>query len=284
MLPKEADEPGFADLHIHTKHSDGACTVDEVLQMAAERGLGVISITDHDNVDAYPAAVERGTQLGIDVITGVELSCNIGQTDIHVLGYAIDTDNPTLRSKLQEMRDARFVRARRIVEKLNSLGMDLRFESVLKVAGAAAIGRPHIAMAMMQEELIYSFREAFDRCIGYDSPAYVEKMQISPPEVFQLILQAGGIPVLAHPGVTKVDEHIAQFVRDGLMGIEVMHSDSSSAGERFYRQLAEKYGLLLTGGSDFHTPAPHGRGEVGWPRVPIQYARALRNGRTVLVD
>jgi predicted metal-dependent phosphoesterase TrpH len=256
--------------------------VDEVLQLAAERSLGVVSITDHDNVDAYPAAVEKGAQLGIEVIPGVEISSNIGRTDIHILGYGIDTENRELRLSLQDMKEARYIRARRIVENLNALGIDLRFETVLKIAGNGAIGRPHIAAAMMQEELIYSFREAFDRCIGYDSPAYVEKMQISPAEVFQLVTQAGGIPVLAHPGVTKVDEHIPQFVRDGLLGIEVLHSESAPAAERFYRQIARKHGLLMTGGSDFHSPLHHGRAEMGWPRVPASFARALKGDRAAV--
>lgn len=281
MLPRDEDSYCI-DLHIHTKHSDGSCTVDEVLQMAAERSLGVVSITDHDNVDAYPAALEKGAQLGIEVIPGVEISSNIGRTDIHILGYYIDTENSALRARLNDMKKARYTRAQRIVENLNALGIDLRFETVLKIAGNAAIGRPHIAAAMVQEELIYSFREAFDRCIGYDSPAYVEKLQISPADVFQLIIQAGGVPVLAHPGVTKVDEQIPQFVRDGLQGLEVLHSETAPAAERFYRQIARKHGLLMTGGSDFHSPMHHGKAELGWPRVPASFARALKGDRAAL--
>jgi predicted metal-dependent phosphoesterase TrpH len=178
------------------------------------------------------------------------------------------------------MKDARFVRAQRIVQNLNHQGIDLRFDTVLKIAGDAAIGRPHIAAAMLQEELIYSFREAFENNIGYDSPAYVEKLKIRPSEVFELVRQAGGIPVLAHPVVTKVDELIPQFIRDGLMGIEVVHSESSPAAERYYRQLARRNGLLITGGSDFHTTA-HSRLEIGYPRVPLSMIDALRTACAV---
>jgi predicted metal-dependent phosphoesterase TrpH len=278
MLDKPSDDGRYVDLHIHTKHSDGTCTVEEVLQTAVEHGLQAISITDHDCIDAYPRALELGARMGIEVIPGVELSCDLEGVDIHVLGYCIDVENGPLCAKLREMKDARFVRARRIVENLNNMGMDLRFETVLKIAGDAAIGRPHIAAAMLQEELIYSFREAFDSSIGYDSPAYVDKLKIKPAEVFQLIRQAGGVPVLAHPAVTRVDEHIAQFIRDGLMGIEAMHSESSPAAERFYRQLARRNGLLVTGGSDFHTTA-HSRLEIGHPRVPASFALALKGER-----
>lgn len=275
MESRFIDDGKYVDLHIHTKHSDGTCTVEEVLATAAERQLSSVSITDHDCIDAYPRAFAAGEQLGVEVIPGVELSCYLGGVDIHVLGYCFDVHNAALRSKLQEMKDARYVRARKMVENLNRQGIDLRFETVLKIAGDAAIGRPHIAAAMLQEELIYSFREAFEKSIGYDSPAYVDKLRIEPKEVFRLILDAGGTPVLAHPAVTGVDEHIPQFVRDGLMGIEVIHSENSPAAERYYAQIARKHNLLVTGGSDFHTSA-HSRLEIGTPRVPHSLARALQ--------
>ena len=280
MLPNENENAEYIDLHIHSNHSDGACSVDEILHMAGERGLAAIAITDHDCIDAYPQAVVQGAAMGIEVIPGVEISSNIGQCDIHILGYGFDTSNATLRARLHEMKEARYARAKKMVENLNRLGMDLRFETVLKIAGNAAIGRPHIATAMLQEELIYSFREAFDRCIGYDSPAYVEKMPIAPAEVFRLILDAGGIPVLAHPAITQVDECIPQFVRDGLMGIEAIHSEVAPATERFYTEIARKHDLLITGGSDFHSPSRYGRGELGHPRVPASFAEALKNQRT----
>jgi len=278
MSAKPPEDAKYVDLHIHTKHSDGTWTAEEVLRCAAQRGLEAVSITDHDCVDAYPAAFDIAADLDIELIPGVEISCDLNGVDIHILGYCIDVQNPALLQKLQEMKRARYERARQMVENLNRQGIDLRFETVLRIAGEGAIGRPHIAAAMLQEELIYSFREAFDTCIGYDSPAYVDKLKIDPHEVFQLITQAGGAPVLAHPAITRVDEHIPQFVRDGLKGIEVLHSDSSSSAERYYRKIAAKHSLLITGGSDFHANA-HGRAEVGVPRVPASLIAALRNGR-----
>lgn len=280
MPGQPTDDAKYIDLHIHTNHSDGTCAVDEVVRIAAERGLRAIAITDHDCIAAYPRALELGQELGVEVLTGVELSSDLNGVDIHVLGYCFDIENEALQDKLREMRDARFVRARKMVENLNRQGIDLRFETVLKVAGDAAIGRPHIATAMLQEELIYSFREAFDSYIGYESTAYVDKLKIRPQEVFTLIREAGGIPVLAHPVVTRVDEHIPQFIRDGLMGIEVYHTESSPAAERFYRQLARKNDLLMTGGSDFHSPA-HSRLGIGHPRVPASLADSLRESQTV---
>jgi|WetSurMetagenome_2_1015567.scaffolds.fasta_scaffold00108_40 3',5'-nucleoside bisphosphate phosphatase len=265
----------YVDLHIHTKFSDGTHPVEDILAAASARKLKAVSITDHDCIDAYPAAQDLGATLGIEVIPGVELSSEIGGVDIHVLGYFMDINNPQLIAKLAELKKARFVRAQRIVENLNRQGIDLRFETVLNIAGSAAIGRPHIAAALLKEELVYSFREAFDKFIGYDSPAYVEKLNMLPGEVFRLILGAGGVPVLAHPGVTKVDERIPQFITEGLQGIEVFHSEHGDAAARHYLGYCRKHGLAYTGGSDFHN-GNQSKSEVGVPKVPYGAVESLR--------
>ena len=264
------------DLHIHTTFSDGIKTVSEVLEEASIRHLKAISITDHDCTDAYPYAVELGAKLGIEVIPGVELSSEIEGTDIHILGYFIDPNHPVFIQKLLEMKEARYLRAQKIVKNLNNQGIDLRFETVLSVAGVGAIGRPHIAAAMMKEELVYSFREAFDKFIGYGLPAYVEKLKMHPKEVFDLIKNAGGIPVLAHPGVTKVDERIPEFIRDGLMGIEVYHTEHPGTLERFYLRIAKKHHLAFSGGSDFHNHNQN-RSEIGSPSVPYTAVASLKD-------
>lgn len=275
MLSETTSNRKYVDLHIHTIFSDGSSTVKEVFEAASAKGLKAISITDHDCTDAYPLSFELGSELGIEVIPGVELSSEIEGTDIHVLGYYIDPNNPTLAKKLSEMKDARYHRAQKIVENLNLQGIDLRFETVLSIAGVGAIGRPHIAAAMLKEELVYSFREAFEKYIGYGSPAYVEKLKMHPKEVFDLIKQAGGIPVLAHPGVTQVDERIPEFIRDGLLGIEVYHTEHPSSAERHYARIAKKHHLAVTGGSDFHS-SNHNRSEIGVPQVPYLTVKSLK--------
>lgn len=264
------------DLHIHTVHSDGTSTVKEIIDVAYQRGLAAISITDHDCTDAYPLALELGAAVGLEVIPGVELSSEVDGNDIHVLGFYIDPENPAFSSKLKEMKDARYVRAQKIVSNLNEQGIDLRFDTVLSIAGVGAIGRPHIAAAMLKEELVYSFREAFDKYIGYGLPAYVEKLKMSPKNVFDLIKNAGGVPVLAHPGVTQVDERIPEFVRDGLMGIEVFHTEHPSCAERHYMRLARKHNLAFTGGSDFHNNN-HNKSEIGSTSVPYLTVNTLKD-------
>jgi len=276
MQPETDAAKKNVDLHIHTTFSDGSCSLREVLCMASAKGLKAVSITDHDCTDAYPIASEIGESMGIEVIPGVELSSEIqGGIDIHVLGYYVDFRNPAFIAKIREMKEARYLRAQKIVSNLNKLGIDLRFDTVLAIAGEGAIGRPHIAYAMLKEELVFSFREAFDKHIGYNSPAYVEKLKMSPKEVFDLIRSAGGVPVLAHPGVTGVDERIQEFIRDGLMGIEVSHSEHPDAAIRHYMKLCRKNNLAFTGGSDFHN-SHHNKVEIGHPRVLYSAVESLK--------
>jgi hypothetical protein len=266
----------YVDLHIHTIHSDGSSTVAEVFEAAATKGLAAVSITDHDCIDAYPAALELGSQMDIEVVPGVELSSEFEGFDLHILGYFIDYTNPRLTGILKEMKEARFLRAKKMVDNLNRAGIDLRFETVLSMAGVGSIGRPHIAAAMLKEELVYSFREAFEKYLGYGLPAYVEKYKMKPKEVFDLIKEAGGVPVLAHPGVTKIDERLPEFIRDGVLGLEAYHTEHTSASQQNYIKIARKNGLAITGGSDFHN-ANHNKSEIGVPRVPFSTLKSLKD-------
>jgi predicted metal-dependent phosphoesterase TrpH len=265
----------YVDLHIHSSFSDGTCSIRELCESACAKNLRAIAITDHDCTAGYPEAYNLGRECGLEVITGVELSSEINGVDIHILGYGMDITHPAFAAKLAEMKEARYERAKKIVANLNRMGLDLRFETVLNVAGQASIGRPHIATAMLREELVYSFREAFDKYIGYESPAYVGKLLMSPKNVFDLIRTAGGLPVLAHPGVTKVDERIAAFANEGLAGIEVYHSEHQPEIQKHYKKIAQKHNLFITGGSDFHS-ATHVRAELGHPAIPYEIVEKLR--------
>lgn len=277
MIHNFEEEKGNVDLHIHTRHSDGANSVDEILDIAVKKGLSAISITDHDTLGAYPYALEEGRKKGLEVITGIELSCELKGKDIHILGYFIDHENEELNRVLKQMRKARLERAEKIVKNLNHQGVDLRFETVLRFAGEGAIGRPHIATALLHEELVYSFREAFDKYIGYDCPAYEDKLQLEPAAVFNLIKQAGGVPILAHPGVTQVDELLPELIKEGLAGLEVYHSEHSWPARRHYANICRKNHLLFTGGSDFHclTHRPN-QVEVGDPELRYSLLKGLK--------
>jgi len=266
----------YVDLHIHTRCSDGVVAPEEIPHLAFEVGLEVVAITDHDAVDGIERAFAGNGYDGLEIVPGVELSATAGGADVHVLGYYIDWQDRTLLEWIAFFRQKRLERARRMVEKLRALGMDLCFETVLEMANGAAVGRPHVADALVKEELIGSYGEAFARYIGYDGPAYFPKVAISPAEAIRLIRGVGGIPVLAHPGTVQRDEWIPSMVRDGLMGIEVFHPMHSPIVRRYYEALAIKHGVIRTGGSDYHGEG-RGRAQIGCECVPRWMAENLRN-------
>jgi len=272
----------YVDLHIHTRCSDGTSTPEEIPILASQAGLEGVAITDHDAVDGIERAIAGNSSNGLEIIPGVELSTTLGGADIHILGYYIDWRDRTLLEWIALFREKRLERARKIVEKLRTLGLDLRFDTVLEVADGAAIGRPHIADALVKEELIRFYGEAFARYIGYDGPAYFSKYAISPTEAIQLIRRGGGIPVLAHPGSVHRDECIPAMVRDGLMGIEVFHPIHPPVVRRHYEALAIKHGILRTGGSDYHGDG-RGRAQIGCECVPGWMAEKLRNVKKTMI-
>lgn len=271
----EQKREAHVDLHIHSKFSDGNFSIEEIIEKSFHAKLKVISITDHDCIDAVAPTFELGKSLNIEVVPGVELSTELNGKDIHVLGYYLDYTHPVLLKKLDEFKKARFLRAKHMVERLNKMGLDLHFETVKEIAGKAAFGRPHIADALLKEELVNSFREAFEKYIGYDSPAYVEKMKFLPKEAFALIRDAGGVPILAHPQVTNCDENIPQFVEDGCMGLEVWHSEQSTESQDRYLKYCKENKLVYTGGSDCHG-SRKGRPMIGSVKVPYECVELLK--------
>jgi len=206
--------------------------------------------------------------MGIEVVSGVELSCVLDGKDVHILGYFIDCENKRFIDALEEMRNTRYYRAKKIVRNLNEMGLDLRFETVLRFAGGESIGRPHIAEALIHEEYAYSHREAFERYLGYHCPAYVDKLQLTPLDAFGLIKDAGGVSVMGHPGITGIDHLIPELAQQGLCGLEVYHSEQNPTQQKHYLEICRQYNLLYTGGSDFHRKTR--TREIGEP--PIRYS------------
>lgn len=240
-----------ADLHIHTNFSDGFYSPKEIVSMAKKRGLETISITDHDNVSALHEAIKYGEEIGIEVIPGVEISSDIKDKEIHILGYFIDIDSQELEHYLNFFREERLKRAIRIVNNLNSMGLPLRIEDVLEKSKNSAVGRPHIAQAMLEKKLISSYYEAFNKFIGNGGPAYEKKVHLSPQSAFKIINDAGGLSFIAHPGYME-QSLLKELIDQGVDGIEVIHSSHSHDQVRFYRGIVNEYFLLESGGSDFH--------------------------------
>ena len=239
------------DLHSHTNYSDGFNSPRELIDKAKLKGIEILSITDHDNLAAIEEASEYGRQVGVEIIPGVEISSDIMDREIHILGYFVEPGNPEIERYLEFFRAERLKRADRIVRKLNTLGISLKLEDVLKISRNSAVGRPHIAQAMVEGGFINSYYEAFNKYIGNGCVAYEKKVHISPRSAFKIISDAGGLSFIAHPGI--MPEHILkELIESGVDGIEVIHPSHSQQLVKFYRGIANEYFLLESGGSDYH--------------------------------
>ncbi len=245
------------DLHVHTTASDGTLSPAAVVCYAQNRGLEAIAVTDHDTVAGLAEAVAAGSQLGFEVVPGVEISAEFPSGALHILGYYIDFTNASLLHRLSVLQNARAERNPKIVCKLQALGVDISFEEVVQEAGGGLVGRPHFAQVLLKKGYVKSLQEAFDKFLKKGAPAYEEKFRFPPKEALSMILDAGGIPVLGHPVTLHCNgDQLAAQVREwkqqGLQGIEVYYSDHDAAQTGQYLTLARTCGLIATGGSDFH--------------------------------
>lgn len=243
--------PGF-DMHIHTKASDGVLEVDEIMKLAEQSGLEGIAITDHDTVGSLDRALALSKENDFLVIPGIELSTEFAKKEVHILGYLFNYHLPWVTEKLEQLQRDRVTRILKMVDKLNQLGYDVDKREVQAIAGNGSIGRPHIAYVLRQKGYISSLQDAFQHLIGIGCPAYVPRFKLSPVEAVKFIREAKGVPVMAHPGLSQLDYLIPILRDEGLMGLEVYHPDHSYEEEERYLQLATKYKLIVTGGSDFH--------------------------------
>ena len=268
----------FVDLHVHTNASDGTSLPDEVYGRALKAGLAAFSITDHDTLDGFSQIKNLVVPDKIELVPAVELSGLLKGEDIHILGYLIDPENQILVQKLQELKLARKNRAASMVEKLNKLGLDLSMVRVQQLAGHSTIGRPHIADALLKNGLTTSYDEAFHKYIGVDGPAYEPKKYMSAQQAIDLIHSAGGVAVLAHPGVLNRDDLIVDLLEMQLDGIEAFHCQHDGYLTNHYIQTAKKYGLAYSGGSDCHG-LRRGRLLLGTVKVPYHCLIMLRQAQ-----
>ena len=244
-----------ADLHCHTTASDGLLSPAELVQLAAQVGLKGIGITDHDTIQGWQEAEEAGANYHIQILKGIELNTNWDGKEVHILGYELDSSSDYLTDKLRDLRNAREERILKILGRFKDLGIKIAFDEVQQFAQGESIGRPHIAQALIERGYVRDVKEGFDRYIGIGAPAYIPSYKLTPEEGIHLIREAQGVAVLAHPGVLRLEEGIPDWVKAGLQGIEVRHSQHSPDDEKKYLQIAQEYRLLTTGGSDFHGEA-----------------------------
>lgn len=280
---EEYANKGYADLHTHTCASDGVGAPGDNVRLAYEAGLRALAITDHDTVAGLEEALEAGRRLGVAVVPGVEISTVAAGKDIHVLGYYIRRDDPVLLERLRELRGVRQRRNDMLLERLGRLGLPLSMEEVLAHREGSGlekdtIGRPHIAMAMIAKGYVSSQKEAFQHYLGQGGAAYVNPPRIAPETAIQWIHEAGGAAVLAHPGLYGDDDLVEKLAASGLDGIEAYHSDHSEADAKRYADLAGRYGLAVTAGSDYHGER-NGvvfHGPLGSRSAPLQVLEELQ--------
>lgn len=266
-----------ADLHTHSCASDGRLRPAELVTAAYRVGLNVIAITDHDCVEGIDPALEAARNLSnMTVIPGVEVSTDVPRGEVHILGYFIDHHDPGLLTTLEKLRASRLARAQKMVAKLGELGLPVDWDRVLEFAGDGAIGRPHIAQAMLERCYITSLREAFDKYLGRQGPAYVEREKITPSEAVQLIVKASGLPVLAHPAdIEGLEQMIPKLQKAGLIGIEVYYGGYPAKVKGYLASLCQKFNLIPCGGSDYHGLDESNETPLGGVGVPEDGVRQL---------
>ena len=265
------------DLHVHTTASDGRYGPTEIVRRAAKLGLTVLAITDHDTVDGIPEALDAAREFSeLEVIPGVEINTDVPSGEAHVLGYFIDYTHPELLSVLRDMRASRQERAQKMVAKLGELGMPLEWDRVRELASTEAIGRPHIAQALLEKGYISTIREAFDRYISRDGPAYVERTKVTPLDATKLVLRANGLPVLGHPlTIGDPEAMIRTLAAGGLVGIEAYYGSYNESEVARLVRFADGLNLLPTGGSDYHGLDENNETKIGAVHVPSRAVRRL---------
>ncbi|MDR2191795.1 MAG: PHP domain-containing protein [Endomicrobium sp.] len=278
----------YVDLHIHTNYSDGVFTPSQAADYAAQMKLAAISITDHDSVDGIDEAVAAAKDKGVEVISGIELSCVTGEElkdEIHILGYFIDYKSQKFKNVLEEFKEARRQRARQIYEKLKAANVVLKNTDFFENAKGKSIGRMHFAKALVEEKFVGGIQEAFQRYLSRDKPAYAPKKNLTASDGIKLILENGGIPVMAHPYYTHYSDRNMKLslIKDGLMGIEAWHSKHPESAVKKFLSMAQEYGLIATGGSDCHGPFKNERPIMGRVRVPYSVVENLAKAKEKLI-
>ena len=275
------------DLHLHTHASDGTLSPTELVDLCVQRGLKVIAISDHDSTEGLPEAVSRAANhVGLEIIPAIELSTDVPDSEIHMLGYFVDTTDAGFQETLMRFREGRFDRGRAMVERLRGMGYEITWERVQQIAGDASIGRPHIASAVVEAGYFTYPNEVFDSLIGRDGPAYVERMKLTPEEAIGILRQNGGVPVMAHPtysavksargDVQALEVTLSQLKEYGLEGVEVFYGDYAPEQVDYLRGVAESLDLIPCGGSDYHCSGNPGEPEPGTVGPPMDTVERLR--------
>jgi len=264
----------FADLHLHTHFSDGTFSPEEVVARGRQAGLVALALTDHDTVEGCARMTAACAAAQIEFIPGAELTAEYEGIELHILGYFIDTKNPKLLRELARFQIVRQNRIREMVARLNERNVPLQADAVFALANCRAPGRPHVARALVQAGHCATHDEAFERFLKKDRPAWVPKAKMSALEAIELIHQAGGLAVMAHPALNRADHLISNLASAGLDGLECFHTKHSASAIKRYRAFAEQFHLLVTGGSDCHGLSK-GKPLIGTVKLAYEHVEKL---------
>jgi 3',5'-nucleoside bisphosphate phosphatase len=265
----------FADLHLHTFFSDGTYSPEELVSEAKRFGVGALALTDHDTVEGCARAAAACEAVQIEFIAGTELTAEQNDHELHILGYYLDTANPRLLAEIGRFQAVRQNRIREMVARLNQVNVPLTAEAVFALANCKSPGRPHVARALVKAGFCKNLDEAFERFLKKNRPAWVPKFKMSAADAIALIHDAGGVAVLAHPGLSHNDGVIPNMVEAGLDGLECFHTKHSTAISEHYLEMADRYELLVTGGSDCHGMSK-GKPLIGTIKLPYQHVEKLK--------
>ena len=265
----------FADLHLHTNFSDGTYTPEELAGRARALSLAAVALTDHDTVEGCARMAAACELAGLEFIPATELTAEVDGNELHLLGYFVDTENPRLLEEMARFQRVRQNRIREMVARLNQLNIPIQADAVFAIANCRSPGRPHVARALVMGGFCSNLDEAFERFLKKNRPAWVPKFKISAVDAIELIHQADGLAVMAHPGLNRADEIIPGLVRAGLDGVECFHTKHTATASAHYVRMAKELGLLITGGSDCHG-LNKGKPLIGTVKLPYEYVEQLK--------
>ena len=265
----------FTDLHLHTNFSDGTYSPEELTAEARRFGLVALALTDHDTVEGCARMKAACEAAAIEFIPATELTCEVNGIELHMLGYFLDVENSNLLREMSRFQESRQERIREIVARLRKLQVPLEEEDVFGLANCKSPGRPHVARALIQRKVCANLDEAFERFLKKNRPGWVPKEKISAEEALELIHEAGGLAVVAHPGLARTEEVLPDLIEAGIDGIECFHTKHSPSASEYYVGLAEKHNLAVTGGSDCHG-MNKGKPLIGSIKLPYEYVRQLK--------
>lgn len=275
----------FVDLHLHTSYSDGSYTPRKLIQKAEDIGYSAIAITDHDTIKGIFEAVNIANNYNLEIVPGIEFNTSYQDIDIHILGYFIDIKNNELISLLEKIKKERRDRIKKIIKKLKDLyNFDLSLEEIKEISENNIMGRSHIARILTEKGYVKKWEEVFDKYIKKGQPAYVSRNKITPFEAVDIIKKADGIPVIAHPGLIENKSIITKLINYGVRGIEAIYLEHTKSQIEYFKRLAQKNELLITGGSDCHGPYNKEGVRLGKIRLDYRYLEELKKYNRIVND